>query len=70
MFSSCTCMSDIGCSFSDLENLQIEDVEREMETEKQIAEVESKDTADQQEEESEDFGMLPDVDGKSIYLKK
>ncbi|XP_048738791.2 regulator of nonsense transcripts 2-like isoform X2 [Ostrea edulis] len=54
---------DLSSLDEDLENLQIEDVEREMETEKQIAEVESKDTADQQEEESEDFGMLPDVDG-------
>lgn len=47
----------------DMESLQIEDVEREMETEKQIAEVESKEAEQQEQEEVlEDYGMLPDAD--------
>lgn len=51
----------------DMESLQIEDVEREMETEKQIAEVESKEAEQQEQEEVlEDYGMLPDADGESI----
>lgn len=50
-----------------MESLQIEDVEREMETEKQIAEVESKEAEQQEQEEVlEDYGMLPDADGESI----
>ena len=53
-------------SLLDMENLQIEDVEREMETEKQIAEVESKEAEQQEQEEVlQDYGMLPDADGKS-----
>lgn len=52
-----------------MENLQIEDVEREMETEKQIAEVESKEAEQQEQEEVlQDYGMLPDADGKSQSL--
>ena len=56
-------------SLLDMENLQIEDVEREMETEKQIAEVESKEAEQQEQEEVlQDYGMLPDADGKSQSL--
>ena len=56
-------------SLLDIENLQIEDVEREMETEKQIAEVESKEAEQQEQEEVlQDYGMLPDADGKSQSL--
>lgn len=51
----------------DMESLQIEDVEREMETEKQIAEVESKEA--EQEEVLEDYGMLPDADGESTVAE-
>ncbi|XP_065939031.1 regulator of nonsense transcripts 2 isoform X1 [Magallana gigas] len=55
---------DITSLDEDMESLQIEDVEREMETEKQIAEVESKEAEQQEQEEVlEDYGMLPDADG-------
>ncbi|XP_078309820.1 regulator of nonsense transcripts 2-like isoform X4 [Crassostrea virginica] len=55
---------DLSCLDEDMENLQIEDVEREMETEKQIAEVESKEAEQQEQEEVlQDYGMLPDADG-------
>ncbi|XP_061195542.1 regulator of nonsense transcripts 2-like [Saccostrea echinata] len=56
---------DLSCLDEDMESLQIEDVEREMETEKQIAEVESKEAEDQAQEEeiAEEYGMLPDADG-------
>lgn len=54
---------DITSLDEDMESLQIEDVEREMETEKQIAEVESKEAEQQEQEEVlEDYGMLPDAD--------
>lgn len=54
----------------DMESLQIEDVEREMETEKQIAEVESKEAEQQEQEEVlEDYGMLPDADGESTVAE-
>lgn len=54
----------------DMESLQIEDVEREMETEKQIAEVESKEAEQQEQEEVlEDYGMLPDADGESMVAE-
>lgn len=50
-------MSFFFC-FSDEFDLKIEDVEREMETEQQIAEVESKEEQEGKEEESTDVDLL------------
>ena len=73
------CTTSKTCVFNvDLENLNIEDVEREMETQQQLAEQESKADLDdcQKKEESEkdetvameELGLLPSVDGEMELL--
>ena len=51
-----------------MSNLEIEDVEREMETEKELAEAESKEEGDKKEEQKEEEMELPPiVEGKDKY---
>ena len=51
-----------------MSNLEIEDVEREMETEKELAEAESKEEGDKKEEQKEEEMELPPiVEGKDTW---
>ena len=54
-------------NISDMSNLEIEDVEREMETEKQLAEAENQDKGDKQEEHKEEMELPPIVEGRSKF---
>ena len=47
-----------------MSNLEIEDVEREMETEKQLAEAENQDKGDKQEDTKDEMELPPIVEGR------